>query len=242
MKKLVKGVVRWLCITLRIPLTKNLEYDIQTERILKTVLKSDSNCIDIGAHKGEILDLFMKYAKDGKHLAFEPIPYLYDGLVSKYGSKVEVLPYALSTYSGKTEFNLVLDDPAYSGLKQRQYKSKDTSIQKIMVEVRTLDELVLNRAHAIDLIKIDVEGGEFDVLKGAEKLLAAQKPLLIFECGKGASDFYGTKPEDIYKFLQGLGYHITTLKGFLNNDCLTAQRFCQLFSTGEEYYFVGSGK
>jgi FkbM family methyltransferase len=239
MMKLIKSVVRWLCITLRIPLTKNLEYDIQTERILKTVLHPHSNCIDIGAHKGEILDLFMKYANDGKHIAFEPIPYLFEGLKSKYGQYVEVMPYALSTYNGKTEFNLVLNDPAYSGLKQRQYKSKDTSIDKIMVEVRTLDELVLDRSSKIDLIKIDVEGGEFDVLKGAKGLLSRDKPLLVFECGKGASDFYGTDPHDIFNYLQGLGYQIATLKGFLKNESLSAGAFAQLFTTGEEYYFVG---
>jgi hypothetical protein len=76
-------------------------------------------------------------------------------------------------------------------------------------------------------------------MKGAEQLLSKQKPILIFECGKGASDFYGTKPEEIFNYLKGLGYQVATLKGFLKDEYLSAQSFCTLFSTGKEYYFVG---
>lgn len=240
MKKSLKRIVRWLCIKLQIPITKNIEYDILTEKILKTVLSKDSNCVDVGAHKGEILDLLLKYAKDGKHFAFEPIPYLFEELRKKYDNEVSVYRYALSTYHGETEFNLVLDDPAYSGIKQRKYKSANTQVETIKVQVRTLDEIVTTVPYKIDLIKIDVEGGEFDVLKGGSQVLKDHKPFLIFECGKGASDYYGTKPGDIYDYLIGFNYSLNSLKGFSKySNRLSKEEFIDLFDTGEEYYFVG---
>ncbi len=241
MKSTLKRIVRWLCINLQIPITKNIEYDILTEKILKSVLKESSNCIDVGAHKGEILDLFLKYAKRGEHWAFEPIPHLYENLQLKYAARAKVYSYALSTFHGKTEFNLVLDDLAYSGIKQRKYKSENTRIDRIEVEVRTLDEVVSIADSSIDLIKIDVEGGEFDVLKGAAGVLAKHKPVLIFECGKGASDFYGTQPTDIFDYLEGFGYSLNTLKGFnAQSKSISKSEFVHFFESGEEYYFVGN--
>ncbi len=240
MKNNLKRIVRWLCIKLQVPITKNIEYDILTEKILKSVLKDSSNCVDVGAHKGEILDLLLKYAKHGHHIAFEPIPHLYENLQLKYAAEVKVYPYALSTFHGKTEFNLVLDDPAYSGIKKRKYKTENARISKIEVEVRTLDEVVGVLDSHIDLIKIDVEGGEFDVLKGATAVLKQHKPILIFECGKGASEFYGTHPEVIFEYLHQYGYNMHTLKGFTKNkEPLKKQDFVQLYEQEQEYYFVG---
>lgn len=235
----LKNILRHTLLQFQIPLTKNLEYDILTEKILKRTLKNHSNCIDIGAHKGEILELFLKYAPSGHHFGFEPIPDLFKNLRDNYKDKAQIFSYALSTVHGITEFNLVLDDPAYSGIKQRKYKSVDTQVSKIEVEVRTLDEIILPTNTRIDLIKIDVEGGEFDVLKGSVELLKKYKPILIFESGMGASDYYGTKPEHLYEFLTDIGYKVFTLKNFIKEITeLTESDYRNLFESGSEYYFV----
>src|SRR5690554_7788214 len=70
----VKDILREILINLRLDLTKNLEYDRLTRAILKKFLKNNHNCIDVGCHKGEILDLMLTYSPQGKHYAFEPIP------------------------------------------------------------------------------------------------------------------------------------------------------------------------
>ncbi|HHB78565.1 MAG TPA: hypothetical protein ENK85_04970 [Saprospiraceae bacterium] len=49
-----------------IPLSKNHRYDIQTKAIIKK-LHADSNCIDVGCFKGEILDLMLQAAPKGQH-------------------------------------------------------------------------------------------------------------------------------------------------------------------------------
>jgi len=241
MKDQLKKLARWILIKLQIPLTKNIEYDILTEKVLTSVLNKNSNCADVGAHKGEILDIFLRCAPNGRHIAFEPIPYLYQNLIDNYGKRVSVYPYALASMSGQTEFNLVLDDPAYSGIKQRAYKTANARVEKIQVEVRSLDEVVKEHNLKIDLIKIDVEGGEFDVLKGASHILTNDKPVLIFECGRGASEFYGTQPGTLFDFLSSYGYQLYTLKTFLKrNTSITRDEFEKFFETGNEYYFVGT--
>ncbi len=241
MKETIKRLLRQLFITLGIPATKNIGYDIYTERILKQVLKSDSNCVDIGAHKGEILELFLKFAPKGNHAAFEPIPAMYKNLLANFGQRVKVFPFALSSTTGETQFNVVIDDPAYSGIKQRKYKKSDVQIEKINVEMRRLDDVLGERSSKIDLMKIDVEGGEFDVLKGSAQILQNDKPILVFECGRGASEYYGTSPEELYEYLNKWNYTIRSLGGFVKNlKPMTQEDFVKTFHEGTDYYFVAN--
>lgn len=88
----LRDIIREMLIFLHIDLTKNLKYDRLTKRIIKNSLKYNSNCIDIGCHKGQILDVMIQYAPAGKHYAFEPIPYLFDELQIKYKNKAVVYP------------------------------------------------------------------------------------------------------------------------------------------------------
>ncbi len=241
MKETIKRILRQLLIKLGIPATKNIRYDIYTERIFKTVLKPDSNCVDIGAHKGEILELFLKLAPHGVHAAFEPIPAMYKNLLAHFGQRVKIFPFALSSETGETQFNVVLDDPAYSGIKQREYKKADVKIEKIKVDMRKLDDVLMERSFKIDLIKIDVEGGEFDVLKGSAHILQNDKPILVFECGRGASEFYGTKPEELYNFLHKLHYSIRSLGSFVKDQKPMSQvDFVKSFQDRTDYYFVAN--
>lgn len=237
----LKNIIRTILIFLHIDITKNIEYDRLTGIIIKKHLNNNSNCIDVGSHKGEILDLMLRYAPNGKHYAFEPIPYLFEELENNYKTKANIFPFALSDKDGESSFQLVKNAPAYSGIKKRRYDISNPEIEEIKVELKKLDNII-PKEDKISLIKIDVEGGEFDVLKGAIKILKRDKPIIIFECGKGASDFYGTNPKDIYTFLNNeIGLDIYTLKSFINNNQpLDNDEFVEYFDNNKEYYFVAN--
>lgn len=239
----VKDFIRETLIFFHIDLTKNLKYDRLTKKIMKTYIKEDFHCVDIGCHKGEILQLMLKYAPKGNHFAFEPIPFMYADLKKRFEQKAKIFPYALSDQNGDSSFQYVKNAPAYSGIKKRKYDISNPDIQEIYVELKKMDE-VIQQDQRIDFIKIDVEGGEFPVLKGAQNLLLKNKPMVLFECGKGASDFYGTEPNDLYKFLnEDIGLKIYTLQSFIDKKKeLTMSDFEILFDTNKEYYFIATSQ
>ena len=234
----IKELLRKILITFHLDLTKNLKYDRLTNQIMKQVILENSNCIDIGCHKGEMLQKMVQLAPNGTHFAFEPIPELYNKLKSHFTKHVEVYPYALSDHSGYSTFQFVKNAPAYSGLKIRKYAIEQPNIEEIQVEIKQLDEIVTKKT-PIHFIKIDVEGGEFAVLQGAKELLLRDAPIVVFECGLGASDFYNTDPSMLYKFIKEVNLDIYTLKSFAKKRIpLSKEQFLNMYNTNSEYYFI----
>ena len=235
----IKKLARSFLNFLHIDLNKGLEYDRLTKDVLKKVIRHDSHCIDVGCHEGEILDIMLSLAPDGNHVGFEPIPEMYLALKNNYASRATIYGYALSDSKGTATFQVVKNAPAYSGLQRRNYNIPDPQIQEITVEVTTLDAIIPPTTK-IALLKIDVEGGELAVMKGGHHLLLRDKPVLIFECGLGASDYYGTQPEEVYRYLNAdIGLNIATLRMYLQGkQSLTLKEFSHLYATNKEYYFV----
>ncbi len=235
----IKTIIKSGLTLLHLDITKNMKYDRQTRAILKKVLHEESNTVDVGCHKGEILDLLLKHAPSGCHFGFEPIPYMYQNLKDKYRSRATIYPYALSDKEGLTTFNFVKNAPAYSGIKQRRYDISNPEIEQIEVPLKPLDAIIPETLK-IDLIKIDVEGAELGVLNGGKKLILKHQPTVIFEFGKGASDVYGTKPEDIYTLLvDEAKLSLFTLKGYLSKQSpLGLGAFKDLYDRQKEYYFL----
>ena len=212
---MLKQFIKKLLISLHIDLTKNIHYDRLTLDVLTAVLKPDSNCIDIGCHKGEILEEILRHSPKGKHYAFEPIPAMFEALQEKFkDTSVTFSNLALSDRKGKASFNHVVDAPAYSGLKKRDYKVKEPTIELLDVSLDTLDN-VLPGDYKVDFIKLDVEGAEFDVLKGARSVLSRSAPTIIFEFGLGASDHYKVDPSIFFAFMKEMNYDLLLLQDFL---------------------------
>ena len=205
----MKNAIRQLIKRIPIAFTQNQRYDRQTKRIIQRVCRSGSNCIDIGAHKGEVLDTILKYAPQGTHYAFEPIPDLFTALKTKYSNRPNCRIYdvALSNQKGTSSFNYVISNPSYSGLKKRRYDRANEQDTQITVQTDLLDN-ILPSGITVNLMKIDVEGGELLVLEGAVNTIKRSKPVIIFEHGLGASDFYGSSPEKLFDLLAGCGLHI----------------------------------
>lgn len=212
-------------------------YDLQTFFIIKKVLKKDSNVIDIGAHVGEVLEKMIDATPFGMHFAFEPLPHLYVRLTEKFGDVAKVYPYALTNQSGTSTFNYVTSNPYYSGLLTQKYPSDET-IKIINVDVRRLDEVIPNDL-PIHFIKIDVEGAEYLVLKGAEKILEKYKPIIIYEQGLGSAEFYGTTPDSFYDFMTSFGYNLSLMDYYISNlEPLTKDEYCNQFNKRYNYYFI----
>lgn len=237
LKALIKPVFKYLGIDL----TRNMRYDRLSERILKAHLQPGSNCVDVGSHEGEFLSHFLKYAPQGTHFAFEPIPDLFRQLEQNFGNKVRIFPCALAASQGESSFQYVVNAPAYSGLKQRRYDIKSPQIKEIKVELQRLDA-ILPPDLKIDFIKIDVEGAEMGVLQGGIHTITKWKPLLLFEFGKGASDYYGTQPAELYDLLTlEAGLQLYSLADYLHKKpAYSRADFIYCYENICEYYFVAA--
>lgn len=227
---------------LPIALTKNEHYDRLTQQIIQEVCQSNSNCIDIGAHEGRILDMILAAAPNGKHHAFEPIPALYEQLKKEFGTRAMIHSEALSNQTGPSNFNLVLSNPALSGIKKRPYwKSEiDSSIQ---VKTDCLDHII-DTSTKIDLIKMDVEGAELWVIEGALATIERCQPFLLFECGKMGGEAYHFSAKDAFDLLVlRLKYRIFTLDAWLKKaNSLGWEDFQTHFEQGTEFFFFAAPK
>ncbi len=234
-----KNAIRSLLNLLHLDLTKNLEYDRLTKAIMKQEIRPSSNCIDIGCHKGEMLEILLRLAPKGQHYAFEPLPFMFEDLKKNFKNKAQFYSCALAAENDSSTFQYVKNAPAYSGIKKRRYDIENPEIEEIKVELKKLDD-VISPDTKIDFVKIDVEGAELGVLQGGKELLKNNKPIVIFECGKGGSDYYGTQPKEVYTFLtEEIGLGVSSLKGFLKGkQTLSLTEFETAFESGTEYYFI----
>jgi FkbM family methyltransferase len=239
----VLGPTKWATLLHRTGrLNKSSYYDRLTELIIRQRAKIDGVFIDVGCHGGDILRVMMQEAPAATFLAFEPIPEMYADLVKEFEShNVQLYNLALSNSAGVTTFNHVLTNPAYSGLRRRQYETGTEEISVIEVKTDALDS-VLDAAgiSKVNLIKVDVEGAEWLVLEGAEKAIKRSKPVIIFEHGLGGADCYGKGPEDLYELLVMIcGMRISLLHDYLlNRAVLTREGFVEQFHQGLNFYFV----
>lgn len=237
---MLKHAIKNTLMELSLPVTRNMRYDLLTRRVLQRVLVPTSNCIDVGALDGDFTALYRRFAPQGRHWAFEPIPAQYEKVAARFSEDagVTVVNAAVADFAGDSTFNHVVSNPSYSGLQKRRYDRKEEEDTNITVEVTTLDAAVPTDVK-VDFIKIDVEGAELGVLQGAQRLIAASQPVVVFEFGKGASDVYGTGPSHIWDYFEAVGMQLylpdTWLKG---RPAMTKATLAQHYNSNDEYYFL----
>jgi FkbM family methyltransferase len=145
-------------------------------------------------------------------VAFEAVPGKVRFLRRKF-PEVDVRDVALSDQAGSATFYLNRDATGYSGLAP----NPEGRFQRFEVSCVRLDDVV-PRDRRFDFVKIDVEGAELLVLRGAPQFLARDRPVVLFECGPRGPSAFGDPPAAIYNFLTGeCGYSIFFLKDALGN-------------------------
>lgn len=218
---------------------KNDLYDSQTVEVMKRVLQETSICIDVGAHKGDVLREILAIAPNAKHFAVEALPHFAQGLRDQF-PRVTVLECAVSDKNGTAEFHHVTSASGYSGLLKRDYDELNPVIEQIVVDVKLLDELVPDDTH-ISLIKVDIEGGEFNALKGATKILSRDRPTVVFEAGSKSSGHYGVDQNMFFDFFEAHNMHISTMGRYLTNKPAFSREE-HWDSWTNDFYFVAYAK
>ncbi len=107
--------------------------------------------------------------------------------------------------------------------------------------LETLDHVIPADVQ-VDFVKVDVEGGELGVFRGGCATLKRCRPVVVFECGLGGADSYGTQPAELSSLLSGeIGLDIYLLDSWLSHSApLRPEEFARQFSQGLNYYFVAA--
>jgi FkbM family methyltransferase len=154
--------------------------------LLQHLLKDKSKVFfDIGANKGEFTFMAEKLVYKKNIYAFEPNPALFVILKAIFPG-IHVHQLAISDQSGKAAFKVPLisnkSDDTLGTLRADHREKNETSAETFTVKTSTLDDFAEEHAfQRIDLLKIDVEGHETSVMKGAEKTINQFRPDLIVE-------------------------------------------------------------
>lgn len=180
--------------------------------ILKRLLPDARTVLDIGANVGQYAALLAGLVgASGRVLAFEPEPRTYAMLASitrALGlSNVEPIHVALADFDGTARIARAFDDdgvPAI-GLTHLAAEGEASSGEAPAARLDTLCSESL-RVETCSFAKIDVEGSELLVLRGAATFLATRRPLLMIELDVAMSARYGSSPQATIAFLEGLGY------------------------------------
>ena len=150
-------------------------------------------------------------SKSSKHVfAFEPNPYPLKNLKYLIDNNVTILPIALGNSNGPTEIRIPHHANGWSSNGASLAPKTKEPGKLINIQCRKLDNLDIKN---IGLIKIDVEGFEIEVLKGARETLLKNKPIMIIENEVVHTD----DTNELFLFMADLGYekYICNSKGKL---------------------------
>ena len=167
---------------------------------------------DVGALFGFFSLAFALKGADRRALAFEPNPSsrakLEECLHLNPTAKVEVFDFAVGLPDKVVEFERGFHYTAVTESPARPSEKDSAQKEIVAIKTRSIDELIERNFAPPDIIKIDVEGHEFDVLLGARKLLLAKKPILSVELHPDLLARRGTSGLAIAEYLEDAGYVI----------------------------------
>jgi FkbM family methyltransferase len=195
----------------------NYEDNRQMSEILQRVLAPDSVCVDVGCYRGKFLRQMMRLAPMGRVFAFEPAPYHHDYLRKRF-PEAQIFPVALGQTAGMATFYFDEQYPARSRLAASGSARPSHKTREVTVCVDTLDN-VLPQDLIVDLIKIDVEGAEYDVIRGGESTIRKSRPVVLFEHGPGGPRNGQCPSCSLHELLtQDMGLRVFTLAGWLAHE------------------------
>ncbi|MFI2663168.1 FkbM family methyltransferase [Micromonospora carbonacea] len=219
------------------PAQRNEDYDRLTVEIIERVCGRTAVSVDLGAGVGEITQHLVRVAPEGRHFAVEPLPALADELADRLPS-VTVVRAAAADAAGRHSFVHVVSNPGYSGLRRRPYDRPAETLHEITVDTVRLDDVIPADVR-VDLIKIDIEGGEVLALRGARDTLRRGRPVIVFEHGGDhVMREYGTTTDDLWSLLvEELGYQVFTLPAWLAGG-RALSRAALTTALEQDWYFV----
>jgi FkbM family methyltransferase len=180
-----------------------LDFDPLIPHILPLIRPGDT-VVDVGAFIGDHTVAYSHaVGKSGSVYAYEPNPVAFQCLVHNTHGMSNVFGFCHALGAADGIAGLV-------GEYASSYIQHNNSSGGLVIQVRRLDNDIPLFGN-VDLIKIDVEGYELDVLKGAEKLIEKFHPKMVIEINEIAMDRQRTSLGELLNWLVVHGYDYSVL-------------------------------
>ena len=192
-------------------------FEKENVHLLSCVCTSDCVMFDVGAHLGLMALPILRLAPAARVVSFEPsqnaLPWLRKTVErSRCASRWTLVEKAVGAAPSTSAFSLSrVGEGVYDGLKNTGRVPEAFSGQ---VEVTTLDQEweSLGRPR-VSVIKIDVEGGELNVLLGAQRCLAETRPVVLLEWSRLNLPAYGVSYDALLEFAAMHEYNVCAIPG-----------------------------
>ncbi|MCR9257317.1 MAG: FkbM family methyltransferase [Alphaproteobacteria bacterium] len=178
------------------------------------VLGPGSVVVEAGAHAGQFTKLMASVVANGRILALEPSSYAYDvlskAMALKGLSSVTIRRIAVSSQEGTAQLTIPLKPNGVVRFGLSHFggqPGQHTDVWTEEVPCITVDRLVEQEGlERVDLLKADIEGWEFEMIKGAGKVLERFRPALFLEMDPARIVRAGSSVDAFWAHLVGLGY------------------------------------
>jgi len=178
--------------------------------------------LDVGAHHGWFFHCWQDWCPDARVIAFEPFPESYRVMAGLYGKdpRVNLVQAGVGSAPGQMELQVLNESLVSNSFLSPRETAWDEigyrhgAVTTTMVPVTTIDETFeregLDRAY---LAKIDVQGFEIEVLKGAERSLDRIDHIFV---ESGIQQLYEGAPRfsDVFEFLTARGFHLMAMRSW----------------------------
>ena len=184
-------------------------YELPLTELMYRSLKKSVNFVDIGANIGYFSSLASSIENIKSIQSFEPHPFIYEILKKNAnGDNIKLNSIAASSEEGTAELYIPRDFESNMGIASLE-KPEDETIEKIQIETKPLDDILDQEKKYC--IKIDTEGHESSVLKGAKKLLEKEAfDYIYFE------EFESYPQAESFQILEKNNYKVYRIeRGFL---------------------------
>ena len=179
--------------------------------LIEKKLDKDKVFVDVGANIGQHSLILSRYCK--KVISFEPLPALYN----QFKESVELNGFQnieihnVGCSDVKEEKEITIDPINAGGSTVLAHNNLLTNNKKETIKLDRLDDLIPNQQ--VDVIKIDVEGYEYFVLLGAEKIINTYKPTIFLEYSPDFYDKIDVKmSKKLYDLIKSYGYNIFAIQ------------------------------
>jgi FkbM family methyltransferase len=189
-------------------------FETECVAILRSIVEPGDTFFDVGANIGFYATLAARLVGErGTVVAFEPDPQNLK-LLRRNASlnkcdNLEVRPVAVGAEEGQASFSLDSATGATGHLGEDLTQGEETVGQGrviiVQTEVETIDSVARSAKVRPNVIKLDIEGGECEALRGARNVLAESRPIVI-------SELNGAGGQEVLEILSGAGYRIWDLE------------------------------